>query len=102
MSRHPFQDRGRVAHGGGESYALDLATEHLSEPFDDRDQMGSPIIAGEGVNFVDDRHAHSGQQQLGFLPARNHHHLQRLRRGHQASRSLAFDGSARAGSDDRS
>ena len=61
--------------------------------------MPAPVVAGEGVQLVDDHRLHVLKQRARGRAARDQHHLDRLRRGQQQVGRLARDPPPPGGAD---
>ena len=53
------------------------------EPFQHRQQVPAPVVAGEGVHLVDDHGPHAGEEAGVVDARRDQHRLERLRGGEQ-------------------
>ena len=69
------------------------------QPFEHGEQVPAAVVAGEGVDLVDDDGAQAGEERPVVDVGADQHRLERLRRGQQDVGRLAQDALAVAGAD---
>ncbi len=74
----------RIAHRGRQADALNLTSGDPGYPLQHRQKMPSPVVAGKGVDFIDDDHFHIGQKGSVVHLSGGQHHFEGFRRGQQA------------------
>ena len=94
--RKPVQQGPRIPYGRGQAQALDLAARQAAHPFENRQQMPAPVVAGERVQLVDDHRFDVPEQDARLRPGRHEHHFEGLRRRQQQVGRFADDGPAGA------
>ena len=83
-----MQDRLRVADSGGQSDALNVFVTESAQSLQQGRKVPAPIVAGEGVDFVDNHGAEVGKHPLCGHTSAHQHDFQRLGRGQQDVRRV--------------
>jgi hypothetical protein len=82
-SLEPAQQFLRVADGGGQPDPLHRMPAEPGQPFQDRQQMPSPVAGPERVDLVHDDGLQAGEQPVVIDVDADQHRLERLGRGEQ-------------------
>ena len=79
----PLADDLRVADGGREADALNVAAAHRDQALEQAREVRSAIVGGERVHLVDDDGGEAFEDGARVGAGADHHDLERLGRGHQ-------------------